>query len=100
VNPFVVVHPTHILMHPRVHRAHRLKSAVLQQLLIAMQYILFLYNTCCLVNLDQSLLVVKSALEKHRSKGANIAGAARYSTTPIMSPTKSHKSKISQLFQN
>jgi len=27
VNPFVVVHPTHILMHPRVHRAHRLKSA-------------------------------------------------------------------------
>jgi len=22
--------PTHILMHPRVHRAHRLKSAVLQ----------------------------------------------------------------------
>jgi len=29
VNPFVVVHPTHILMHPRVHREHRLKSAAL-----------------------------------------------------------------------
>jgi len=29
VNPFVVVHPTHILMHPTVHRAHRLKSAQL-----------------------------------------------------------------------
>jgi len=27
VNPFVTVHPTHILVHPRVHRAHRLKSA-------------------------------------------------------------------------
>jgi len=27
VNPFVVVHPTHILMHSRVHRAHRSKSA-------------------------------------------------------------------------
>jgi len=31
VNPFVVVHPTRILMHPRVHRAHRLKSADLDQ---------------------------------------------------------------------
>jgi len=30
VNPFIVVHPTHILMHPRVHRAHRLQSAALQ----------------------------------------------------------------------
>ena len=29
VNLFVVLRPTHILMHPRVHRAHRLKSAVL-----------------------------------------------------------------------
>jgi len=27
VNPFLVVDPTHILVHPRVHRAHRLKSA-------------------------------------------------------------------------
>jgi len=27
VNPFVAVHPTHILVHPRVHRAHRLKVA-------------------------------------------------------------------------
>jgi len=27
VNPFLVVHPTHILVHPRVNRAHRLKSA-------------------------------------------------------------------------
>jgi len=27
VNPLVVVHPTHILVHPTVHRAHRLKSA-------------------------------------------------------------------------
>jgi len=26
VNPFVVAHPTHILVHPRMHRAHRLKS--------------------------------------------------------------------------
>jgi len=26
-NPFVVVHPTHNLVHPREHRAHRLKSA-------------------------------------------------------------------------
>ena len=25
--PFLVVHTTHILRHPRVHRAHRLKSA-------------------------------------------------------------------------
>jgi len=25
----VVVHPTHVLVHPRVHRAHRLKSAAL-----------------------------------------------------------------------
>jgi len=30
VNPFVVVHPTQILVHPRVHRAHRLKSAGLE----------------------------------------------------------------------
>jgi len=29
VNPFLVVHPTHIMVHARVHRAHRLKSAVL-----------------------------------------------------------------------
>jgi len=29
VNPFLVVHPTHIFVHPRVHRAHRLKSAAL-----------------------------------------------------------------------
>ena len=28
VNPFVVIHPAHILVHPRVHCAHRLKSAV------------------------------------------------------------------------
>jgi len=28
VNLFVVVHPTHILAHPRVHRAHWFKSAV------------------------------------------------------------------------
>jgi len=28
-SPFLVLHPTHILVHPRVHRAHRLKSAVL-----------------------------------------------------------------------
>jgi len=27
VNTFLVGHPTHILVHPRVHRAHRLKSA-------------------------------------------------------------------------
>jgi len=27
LNPLIVVHPTHILVHPRVHRAHRLKSA-------------------------------------------------------------------------
>jgi len=26
MKPFVVVHPTHILMYPRVHRAHWLKS--------------------------------------------------------------------------
>jgi len=25
----LVVHPTHILVHPRVHRAHRLKSAAI-----------------------------------------------------------------------
>jgi len=25
----IVVHPTHILVHPRVHRAHRLKRAAL-----------------------------------------------------------------------
>jgi len=31
VNPFLVVHPTHILVHPRVHRAHRLKSAGLHR---------------------------------------------------------------------
>ena len=31
VNPFLVVHPTHILVHPRVHRAHRLKSAALDE---------------------------------------------------------------------
>ena len=29
VNPFLVVHPTHILVQPRVHRAHRLNSAAL-----------------------------------------------------------------------
>jgi len=29
VNLFLVVHPTHILVHPWVHRAHRLKSAAL-----------------------------------------------------------------------
>jgi len=29
VNPFLVVHPTHILVYPRVHRAHRLKRAAL-----------------------------------------------------------------------
>jgi len=30
--PFLfVVYPTHILMHPRVRRAHRLKSAALKQ---------------------------------------------------------------------
>jgi len=28
-----VVHPTHIMVHPRVHRAHRLKSAVVHKLL-------------------------------------------------------------------
>ena len=32
MNPFVVVHPTHILVHPRVHRAHRLKSAGLEDM--------------------------------------------------------------------
>jgi len=26
VQPFLAVHPKHILLHPRVHRAHRLKS--------------------------------------------------------------------------
>jgi len=26
VNPFLALHPTRILVHPRVHRAHRLKS--------------------------------------------------------------------------
>ena len=36
--PFLVVHPTHILMHPRVHRAHRLKTA-------ALPYILQSWNT-------------------------------------------------------
>jgi len=30
VSPFVVVHLTHILSHPRVHRAHRLKCAGIQ----------------------------------------------------------------------
>jgi len=29
VKTFVLVHPTHNLVHPRVHRAHRLKSAAL-----------------------------------------------------------------------
>jgi len=32
-DPFLVVHPTDILVHPRVHRAHRLKSADLDQTL-------------------------------------------------------------------
>jgi len=32
VNPFVVLYPMHILVHPRVHRAHRLKSAGLQHI--------------------------------------------------------------------
>jgi len=27
VNPFLVMHPTHTLVLPREHRAHRLKSA-------------------------------------------------------------------------
>jgi len=27
VNPFLAVHPVHILVHPSVHRAHQLKSA-------------------------------------------------------------------------
>ena len=31
MNLFVVVHSTHILMHPRVHRAHQLKSAARDQ---------------------------------------------------------------------
>jgi len=30
VNPFLVSHPTHILVHPRVHCAQRLKSADLE----------------------------------------------------------------------
>jgi len=30
VNIFLVVHPTHILVHPRMHRAHRLNSAARQ----------------------------------------------------------------------
>jgi len=30
VNPFLVVHSTHILVHPTVHRAHWLKSAGLE----------------------------------------------------------------------
>jgi len=30
VNPCLVVHPTHMLVHHRVHRAHRLKSATLK----------------------------------------------------------------------
>jgi len=34
VNPFLVVHPRHILVHPRMHRAHRLKSAVVEDGLI------------------------------------------------------------------
>jgi len=29
VSSVVVAHPTHVLMHPRMHRAHRLKSAAL-----------------------------------------------------------------------
>jgi len=30
--PFLMVHPTHSLVHPRVRRAHRLKSAGLKLL--------------------------------------------------------------------
>jgi len=29
---FLVVHPTHILVHPRVHRAHRLETAGLDDI--------------------------------------------------------------------
>jgi len=35
VNPFAVMHPTRILVHPRVHRAHRLKGAGLVTIVIA-----------------------------------------------------------------
>jgi len=45
VNPFVVVHPTHILVHPRVHRAHRLKSAGLDEAQSFLGYI-SLTKTC------------------------------------------------------
>jgi len=46
--PLLVVHPTHILVQPRVHRAHRLKSAVLddhfQRFLLCFALLL---NQCC-----------------------------------------------------
>jgi len=41
LNPFVVVHPTHIL----VHRAHRLKSAALEVLLRANSVVTLLVNS-------------------------------------------------------
>jgi len=45
LNPFVVVHPTHILVHPRVHRAHRLKSSALEVLLQANSVVTLLVNS-------------------------------------------------------
>jgi len=45
LNPFVVVHSTHILMHPRVHRAHRLRSSALEVLLQANSVVILLVNS-------------------------------------------------------
>jgi len=46
VNPFIVMHLTHILVHPSVHRAHRLKSADL----VSSPHNLFFYRIIVFVS--------------------------------------------------
>jgi len=60
VNPFVVVHPTHILVYPRVHRAHRLKSAGLCNCCRTM----FNASLCC-HKFKQQTLVEQQLIVKH-----------------------------------